>query len=62
MCQARATPGGLDFVCAADPLYANRVNDFERRATRGLLQAFRGSGPEGELIEAANVRQYKAEG
>lgn len=65
MRQARETPGCLDFVVAADPLDVNRVNIFERWATREALDAFRGSGPDGpilDLIESANVREHDVEG
>ncbi len=60
---ARAAEGCLDFVVAADPLEATRVNVFERWADRSSLEAFRGSGPDddvGSLIQGYAVEEYEA--
>jgi quinol monooxygenase YgiN len=60
---ARRTPGCLDFVVAADPIEPDRVNVYERWATRDALEAFRGEGPGPDLtadILTADVRQYEA--
>jgi quinol monooxygenase YgiN len=46
---ARATPGCLDFVVAAELVDAARVNVFERWSDRASLMAFRQSGPDNEL-------------
>ncbi|GAB3068477.1 putative quinol monooxygenase [Nocardioides zeae] len=48
VCQARAAPGCLDFVVAADPLEPDRVAVVERWASRADLDAFRSSGPPDE--------------
>ena len=41
---ARAAPGCLDFVQAADPIDAGRINVFERWDSEEQLLAFRGAG------------------
>ena len=61
---ARAAPGCLDFVQAADPLDPARINIYERWDTDGSLDAFRASGgppphPELPPILAADVRKYR---
>ena len=59
---ARETPGCLDFVVAADPLDADRVNVFERWSTIAALEAFRGEGPGDDLsadIVSAEVAEYE---
>ncbi|MFC7613699.1 putative quinol monooxygenase [Actinokineospora soli] len=43
--QARATPGCLDFVVAADPVDPDRAVVFERWDSVDALKAFRGAGP-----------------
>jgi quinol monooxygenase YgiN len=43
--QARGAPGCLDFVVAADPLEAGRVNVYEQWESEPALEAFRGAGP-----------------
>ena len=61
MVQARQTAGCADFVVAADPLEADRVNVFERWVDRAALTAFRGSGPDAgqaALILRAAVTEY----
>lgn len=55
--QARAAPGCLDFVVAADPLERDRVAVAERWASRADLDAFRGSGPPDEL--GARIRDVR---
>lgn len=60
--QARATHGCLDFAVSADPTDDTRVNVAERWGDRAALEAFRGSGPEGEvagLIRSAAVFEYE---
>lgn len=59
--QARAADGCLDFAISADVLDARRINVFERWETRAAVEAFRGSGPDGQqraTIEAASVAEY----
>jgi quinol monooxygenase YgiN len=51
---ARSAPGCHDFVLAADPLEAGRINVYERWESDELLERFRGSGP--ELKQAAAIR------
>jgi quinol monooxygenase YgiN len=53
--QARATDGCRDFVVAADPLEADRVNVYEEWESKDALSAFRGEGP-GEDLSAHIVR------
>lgn len=58
---ARAAPGCLDFVVAADPLDADRVNVFEQWESEAALLGFRGDGPSAEqraMIERADVRRH----
>ena len=43
--QARQASGCKDFVVAADPLDANRVNVYEELESEGQLLAFRDAGP-----------------
>jgi hypothetical protein len=58
---ARKTEGCTDFVVAADPVEADRVNVYEEWQNEETLQAFRGDGP-GEdlsiLIRRADVKRY----
>ena len=62
---ARQAPGCLDFVQAADPVDADRVNVYERWESDESLLAFRsqaGPGPdEGEIppLVSADVRKYR---
>jgi quinol monooxygenase YgiN len=61
---ARQTPGCLDFVVAADPIDVDRVNVYERWASRQALETFRGDGPGPDLTEdilTADVRQFQAD-
>lgn len=46
---ARASPGCRDFVVAADPVEADRVNVYEEWESEKALLAFRGSGPDADL-------------
>jgi len=59
---ARRTPGCRDFVVAADPVEADRVNVYEVWDSEGALLAFRGAGP-GEdlasLVVRADVKRYR---
>ena len=57
---ARETEGCLDFVVAADPLDADRVNVYEEWESEEALQAFRSDGPGDDLsavIRRADVHQ-----
>ncbi|MDG4808073.1 antibiotic biosynthesis monooxygenase [Micromonospora sp. WMMD1120] len=59
--QARATPGCLDFLLAADPLEPDRIHVYERWESPERLAAFRGSGPDDVQTAAildADVRRY----
>lgn len=59
---ARATPGCHDFVVAADPLDAERVNVYERWANRSIMLAFRGDGTSDELnalIVSADIGEFE---
>jgi quinol monooxygenase YgiN len=59
---ARAAPGCLDFVQAADPLDATRINVYERWASDDDLHRFRAAGgPPLELppLRDVNVRKYR---
>jgi quinol monooxygenase YgiN len=58
---ARRAPGCLDFVVAADPLEAGRVNVYERWESEAVLMAFRGDGPGSDLtseIVRADVQRH----
>jgi quinol monooxygenase YgiN len=63
--QARAFPGCLDFVQAADPIDGERINVFERWESDEDLERFRTSGgPELDtppLLDAA-VHKYRISG
>ena len=59
---ARRTTGCLDFVVAADPLEAGRVNVYESWASEAALLAFRGDGPGTDLtseIQSAEVQRHE---
>ena len=59
--QARAFPGCRDFVVAADPIEADRVNVYEEWDSEEALLAFRGDGPESglsTLIVRAQVARH----
>ncbi len=59
--QARRAPGCLDFVQAADPIEADRINIFECWDSEEHLLAFRGAGqPDADSppILSATVKRY----
>jgi quinol monooxygenase YgiN len=63
--QARQAPGCYDFVQAADPIDAERINIFERWESDEDLQRFRTSdGPMPELppLRSAEVHKYRVAG
>jgi len=58
---ARQVSGCLDFVQAADPLDAGRINVFERWDSEEHLLAFRGAGQpasDSPPIRSAEVKRY----
>lgn len=60
--QARASAGCLDFMLAADPIEADRINVYERWQSDAELTKFRDAGPEPEqaaAIRDAEVRKYR---
>ncbi len=62
---ARQAPGCLDFVQAADPLDAGRINVFERWDSEEHLLAFRGAGvpaQDSPPIRSAEVNRYLISG
>lgn len=59
--QARRSSGCRDFVVAADPIEADRVNVYEEWESEEALMAFRGEGPDQDLssnIVRAHVSQH----
>jgi quinol monooxygenase YgiN len=59
--QARQAIGCLDFVQAADPLDASRINVFERWENEEHLLNFRGAGQpasDSPPIRGADVKRY----
>jgi quinol monooxygenase YgiN len=63
--QARGAAGCRGFTISADLLNPSRINVFERWETRDAVEAFRGSGPGGDLggmIVAASVSEYDVSG
>ena len=58
--QARRTAGCHDFVVAADPLEADRVNVYEEWESNEVLAKFRGEGP-GEDLSAHIVKAQVVE-
>ncbi len=50
--EARRAPGCRDFVVAADPIEADRINVYEEWNSETELAAFRGAGPGPELTAA----------
>jgi quinol monooxygenase YgiN len=59
---ARAAPGCLDFVVAADPLEADRVNVYERWEPASAPEAIRGAGlgdDIGSMIVRADVSEHE---
>lgn len=62
---ARAAPGCLDFVQAADQLDPTRINVYERWESDDHLHRFRAAGgpsPELPRLQEANVRKYRVSG
>ena len=60
--QARAFPGCLDFVQAADPVEPGRINIFERwESDEDLMRFRRSGGPEIDLpdLRAADVHKFR---
>ena len=60
--EARQAAGCRDFVVAADPIEPDRVNVYEEWESDNQLEAFRGAGPEPELmrvIERADVHRHR---
>ena len=58
---ARAAEGCLDFALSADLVDAGRINILERWETVAAVEAFRGSGVDGEqgaAILTASVAEY----
>lgn len=61
MIAARRAPGCIDFVVAADPVEADRVNIHEAWESEEALLAFREGGPSANiasLIETATVTRH----
>jgi len=59
--EARDADGCLDFALSADLIEAGRINIFERWESAAAVEAFRGSGVEGEqgaAILSASVAEY----
>ncbi|MGI5239646.1 putative quinol monooxygenase [Dactylosporangium sp. CA-139066] len=59
---ARASAGCLDFVQAADPIDAGRINVYERWESDEDLHRFRGSGgplPDLPPLRSADVQKYR---
>ncbi|MEU7629822.1 antibiotic biosynthesis monooxygenase family protein [Nocardia sp. NPDC049220] len=59
---ARATEGCLDFTLGADLVETDRVNIYERWATRDAVEHFRGTGTSADLdaqIVGADVREFE---
>ena len=59
--EARDADGCLDFALSADLIEAGRINIFERWESAAAVEAFRGSGVEGEqgaAILSAAVAEY----
>ena len=59
--QARTAEGCLDFALSADLIDAGRINILERWESQAAVDAFRGSGVDGEqgaAIVSASVAEY----
>jgi quinol monooxygenase YgiN len=59
---ARRSAGCRDFVVAADPIEAERVNVYEEWESEEALMAFRGDGPDQDLsarIVHAQVSKHR---
>ena len=62
--QARRAAGCRDFVVAADPLEADRVNVYEEWESKDALVDFRGDGPADDvssIIVRADVAEHTIE-
>ena len=62
---ARQAPGCLDFSVSADLVEPDRINVYERWASRDAVEAFRGSGPSAaqqSAIRRASVAEYDVSG
>ena len=60
--QARRAPGCLDFAITGDLVDPGRIDVFERWESRAAVEAFRGSGVDGEqgaAIITAAVAEYE---
>jgi quinol monooxygenase YgiN len=60
--QARAARGCLDFTLSADPIEPDRINVYERWASDGDLELFRGAGldaGQAAQIRDAQVMRYR---
>lgn len=60
--QARAAPGCVDFHLSADAIDASRINVYEQWDSVAAVEAFRGSGPDGDqstAIVSAAVFQHE---
>lgn len=61
--EARAAPGCLDFVQAADPIDPARVNVYERWETDGDVEAFRSNGSDTGVpvpdVRSAEVNRFR---
>ena len=57
--QARRSSGCRDFVVAADPIEADRVNVHEEWESEEALRAFRGEGPD-QALSSRIVRAHVA--
>ena len=61
---ARSAEGCLDFAVSADAVDPQRVNVFERWRTREALDAFRGDGPDDDLVNRIldmHVAEYEVD-
>lgn len=61
--EARRTPGCLDFAISADLVEPGRINILERWESQAAVEAFRGSGPDGDqqsAIVSGTVSEYDA--
>ncbi|MEU2033286.1 putative quinol monooxygenase [Nocardia amamiensis] len=59
---ARAAEGCLDFDLGADLIEPDRVNVYERWATRAAMERFRGTGPSSDFatqIVGADIREFE---
>ena len=60
--QARKNRACIDFSVSPDPIDMNRVNIFEQWKSRSDLEAFRESGPDGDLsalVVTFDVAEYE---